>query len=317
MNNIEPIFRFLSERIGQNQSTALVTLTAVTGASTRNPGAHMAVAGDGSYAGSLSGGCVETAVVAEALDAIKSGVSREVRFGSGSRYLDIQLPCGGGIDLLINPITQPENVTDIYRNIVARRPFVIEIDKDTGQMSSEPKAAVEPICRDGDTVRISHPPAAKIAILGHGESVEHLAKLSASYGIGYEVFTPDQITVEAVKRLEGEAIRLKTAAPNTVFQPDPWTACVFFFHDHDWEAQLMQQALSSPAFYVGAMGSYKTHDHRKQLLSDIGVSADEIAKMDAPIGLIPSTRDPATLALSTLAQIIERYHEKFDRHRPR
>ena len=103
MNNIFPIFRFLDDRAKASQKTVLITLVAVTGASTRNPGTHMAVAEDGSSTGSFSGGCIESAVVAEALDVISSGKPREIRFGTGSPYLDIRLPCGGGIDLLSDP----------------------------------------------------------------------------------------------------------------------------------------------------------------------------------------------------------------------
>ena len=73
----------------------------------------------------------------------------------------------------------------------------------------------------------------------------------------------------------------------------------------------MKQALSSPAYYVGAMGSLKTHDMRQKYLAEIGVSRQQLERMSAPIGLIPSTRDPATLALSTLAEIVESYHQHF------
>mgnify|MGYP003652135224 FL=1 len=73
----------------------------------------------------------------------------------------------------------------------------------------------------------------------------------------------------------------------------------------------MKQALSSPAFYVGAMGSLKTHGIRQQYLAEIGVPEAEQKRMSAPIGVIPSTRDPATLALSTLAEVVESYHRHF------
>jgi xanthine dehydrogenase accessory factor len=69
----------------------------------------------------------------------------------------------------------------------------------------------------------------------------------------------------------------------------------------------MAQALASPAFYVGAMGSLKTHQTRSALLMSLGVDADSIARIAAPIGLIPSSRDPEVLALSTLAQIVDRF----------
>ncbi len=312
MNNILPIFRFLKSNAEAGMKTALVTLTAVTGASTRNPGAHMAVAEDGSFSGSFSGGCVEAAVVSEAMDVIKSGRPREIRFGSGSPYLDIRLPCGGSIDLLFTPLPGDAIVSNIFDRIKNREPFTIILDSESADIrcmaQKSNKVAVE---RAGTEFLIHHLPAARVMILGHGPSVESLVRLSVSYGIDCDILSPDPVVIESVRRLASTAELLNTPETNALLDPDLWTACIFLFHDHDWEARLMKQALSSPAFYVGAMGSRKTHALRLQNLEDIGVPAEDSARMVAPIGLIPSTRDPATLALSTLAQVVERYHQNF------
>ncbi len=310
MNNILPIFDFLRVKAEANQKIVLITLTAVTGASTRNPGTHMAVAEDGSSAGSFSGGCVEAAVVAEALDVLKSWAAREIRFGAGSPYLDIRLPCGGGIDLLFTPIADRAIVADIFDRVKSREPLTIILDSDGIRCEAQlaHSSAVE---RAGAQILVHHIPAAKLNILGHGPSVESLVRLSSSYGIDCAVLSPDSAVIAAVQDLAIAADLLKTPQATTLLDPDPWTACIFYFHDHDWEAALMKQALASAAFYVGAMGSRQTHAQRLQYLADIGVPAEKMANMVAPIGLIPSTRDPATLALSTLAQVVESYHRHF------
>ncbi|MEH6791504.1 XdhC family protein [Parasphingorhabdus sp.] len=293
-------------------ATALVTLVAVTGASTRNPGAHMAVAEDGTSVGSFSGGCVEAAVIAEALDVIGSGRPRETRYGAGSPYLDIRLPCGGGIDLLFSPVTDAAVVSDIFDRVARREPLTLTIDSEDSSIHCDrltvPVSAVE---QSGSRFQVHHIPAARLDILGHGPSVESLARLATSYGIECAVLSPDPAVFAAVADLAIRSDRLKTPQPTPLLDPDPWTACIFYFHDHDWEAALMQQALASPAFYVGAMGSRKTHAEREKRLADIGTPASDVARMVAPIGLIPSTRDPATLALSTLAQVVESYHGHF------
>ena len=98
------IFAFLKDRIAAGQACALVTVLAVEGSAMRNPGTHMAVSEDGSFAGSLSGGCIENAVVAEACAALTQRQPRIVRFGAGSPYLDIRLPCGGGLDIHFQPL---------------------------------------------------------------------------------------------------------------------------------------------------------------------------------------------------------------------
>lgn len=310
MNNILPIFDFLQTKAAAKQKTVLITLIAVTGASTRNPGTHMAVAEDGSSTGSFSGGCVEAAVVAEALDVIRIGTPREIRFGADSPYLDIRLPCGGGIDLLFTPIEDGAIMADIFDRVNKRQPLTIILDGENirCQALSAHQTSVE---RSGTQILVHHLPAARLYILGHGPSVESLVGLSTSYGIDCAVLSPDPAVIAAVQDLATTADLLKTPQPTALLDPDPWTACIFYFHDHDWEAALMKQALSSPAFHIGAMGSRKTHALRLQYLADIGVPAEESARMVAPIGLIPSTRDPATLALSTLAQVVESYHRHF------
>ncbi len=307
-----PIFSFLKSRSEADQKTVLVTLIAVTGASTRNPGTHMAVAEDGSFSGSFSGGCVEAAVVSEALDAIKSGKPHEIKFGAGSPYLDIRLPCGGSIDLLFTPIMDGTIIGDIFDRIRNREPLTIILDRESADIRCEAqisnKVSVE---RAASQILVHHIPPTKIIIMGHGPSVESLARLSFSYGIDCNVLSPDPVAVEQVQGLASAANLLKTPEANALLDPDPWTACIFYFHDHDWEARLMKQALSSSAFYVGAMGSRKTHAARQRYLEEIGVSEAEQSRMAAPIGLIPSTRDPATLALSTLAEVVECYHRQF------
>ncbi len=272
----------------------------------------MAVSEDGSSIGSFSGGCVEAAVVSEALDVIKHGMPREIRYGAGSRYLDIRLPCGGSIDLLFTPIADSPAISDIFGRIKRREPVSIILDSESTNIRCDTqysdKISVE---RIGSQILVNHIPAAKIIILGHGPSVESLVKLSTSYGIDCEILSPDPAIIDAVESLAISARKLKTPRESAFLDPDPWTACIFYFHDHDWEARLMKQALASSAFYVGAMGSRKTHKDRQKYLAKIGVSAEDYKRMKAPIGLIQSTRDPATLALSTLAEVVDSYHRHF------
>ena len=108
LQEIRPVCDFLSRASEGGQATALVTVGAVEGSSMRNPGTIMGVAADGTWEGSLSGGCIEKAVVAEALDMLKEGTPRVVRFGAGSPYIDIKLPCGGGLDLHFAPLKDAE-----------------------------------------------------------------------------------------------------------------------------------------------------------------------------------------------------------------
>jgi xanthine dehydrogenase accessory factor len=119
------VLRFLAEAGQRGQRVALVTITGLTGSSSRPVGTLMGVSADGSFAGSFSGGCIEAAVVAEAQEAILAGRSRQVRYGAGSPYIDIKLPCGGGVDLLFQPDPDLEAIRHAVALLEAREPLIL------------------------------------------------------------------------------------------------------------------------------------------------------------------------------------------------
>ncbi len=116
------VLTFLDEAQQRGQPCVLVLVCAVQGSSMRDPGTIMGVCADGSFAGSLSGGCIENAVVAEALDTLAADTPRMVRFGAGSPYLDIRLPCGGGLDLHFETLGNGPLIRQCLRALAARQP---------------------------------------------------------------------------------------------------------------------------------------------------------------------------------------------------
>ena len=299
------IFRFLTEQMAAGQRCVLVTVLAVEGSAMRNPGAHMAVCEDGSFVGSLSGGCIENAVVAEARDALKAGAARIVRFGAGSPYLDIRLPCGGGLDLHFQPLADGQIAADCLAAIMARHPYTVSI----GPHGAACLAGWDPALFDppAGTARFGHFPQARLMLVGHGEGLSALTLLAQSMALDVAVLTPDE---RALDRLQGRGfpvMRLARTTDTHLLRSDPWTAIVFLFHDHDWEVALLKRAFELPHFYIGAMGGRRAHAARCEALRAAGVPASALATLHAPIGLFHSSRDPDTLALSTLAEIVQTY----------
>jgi xanthine dehydrogenase accessory factor len=88
--------------------------------------------------------------------------------------------------------------------------------------------------------------------------------------------------------------------------PDERTAIVLFFHDHEWEPSLLFDALKTNAFYIGAQGSQRARDSRNRKLLELGVSEDDLRRLHGPVGLIPSARDPGTLSVSVLAEVLQK-----------
>jgi len=135
--------------------------------------------------------------------------------------------------------------------------------------------------------------------------VPALAVLARAWGADVRVLTPDERTAAAAG---GEAILLRTPAAHPALELDRHSALIMLFHDHDWESQLLIQALGQDALFIGAMGSARTHANRLQALAAAGVSEAGLARIAGPIGLIPAARDPQTLALSVLAQVVAAYN---------
>lgn len=301
------VLEFLDQCHARGQQSVLVTVCAVEGSSMRNPGTIMGVAQDGSFAGSLSGGCIESAVVAEALDVLKAGVPRVQRFGAGSPYLDIKLPCGGGLDLHFQPVGSSTLAADCIASIRGRVPFSISI----AEMGAVHLRQWLPATFDPATGHstFGHWPVPKLQIVGHGAGVVALAELGRTHGCALRVLTPDVQIVDNLGERAIHAHLLQRIGQTELLLSDPWTATVFLFHDHDWEIELMAEALAQPHFYLGAMGGRKAHAMRCNALHARGVTADQLAKIRAPIGVFHSSRDPQTLALSTLAEVIRTYQD--------
>lgn len=300
------IFRFLARKAATGP-VALVTITAVAGSSMRNPGTHLAVAADGDWAGSLSGGCIESAVVAEALDALAVGKAREMRFGAGSPYIDIRLPCGGALDVLVSIVDDPALFGNAARLFERRQPFVLRLPLADGLASIHPGERDWTTRRSDAAFSVAHCPPLAITVVGHGAAVEALELQARVAGAFTRVLTPDP---SIANRLESSGVPvtlLRMPSGSVDLAADKWTAIAFLFHDHDWETALLSRALASPAFYVGAMGSPLTHAARVAALTSAGTPAKQIARLHAPIGLIRSTRDPQILALSVLAEIVQEF----------
>ncbi len=288
-------------------AAVLVTVCAVEGSSMRNPGTIMGVAEDGSFAGSLSGGCIENAVVAEALAVLKADIGRVVRFGAGSPYLDIKLPCGGGLDLHFQPVGSSDLASQCLGSTAKREPFSIILKEQGAEHAAEWVA--QSFDHQRGTGSFGHWPAPNLLIVGHGAGVEALSQLGRSMGCGSNVLTPDERIVETLTNQGLSAIHIDRTSQTDLLESDPWTAMVFLFHDHDWEIELMTRAFDLPHFYLGAMGGRKAHAMRCEALAKRAITEEQLATIRAPIGVFHSSRDPQTLALSTLAEVIRTYQD--------
>jgi xanthine dehydrogenase accessory factor len=251
--------------------------------------------------GTLSSGCVERDIAVQAMRAADAGQPRVIRYGRGSPFLDIQLPCGGGLDIALIPDPDRGVLARLRAAEAARRPVALTVDLATGALAL---GNIAETARDGDRLAVARPPETRFLIFGKGPEAAAFAALVQAAGFPAVLLSPDAETLEAHARA-GLATRVLPVArfPGDL-SPDPWTAVVLFFHDHDWEPPILAQALATPAFYVGAQGSRRSAEARAMALQAMGVPADLLARLRGPIGLVPSARDARTLAVSVLAEVL-------------
>jgi len=280
----------------------LATITGIVGTGARAIGTQMAVLQSGESAGSFSSGCVESAIVAEALEVLARGEARTVRFGQGSPYLDIQLPCGGGMDVLFLPSPDLDVLTTVAGARGERRMAALDLSEAQGAALAELGLPPAP-----DAFRVTYRPALRLILFGHGAEMLTTLDLAQGLKLPVELLSPDEQIVAAGLRQGAKSVLLTSAAAPPRLIGDRWTAFLLLFHDHDWEPPLLEHALATEALWIGAMGSRRTQAARQAALKARGVGDDAIARVRGPVGLIPNARDPATLALSAVAEIVGAY----------
>ncbi len=274
----QDVLAFVLNCDAQNTTVTLAIVTHITGGTLRAPGTLMAVTPQESF-GYISAGCVDGDIIAQGRDALRTLETRNLRYGEGSSFRDIVLPCGGSIDLTLIPIPDRDAIQSTYHQLIQRKPAKLVI----GGLEQ------------------TYAPRLKLNLIGRGAPLFALADLAQSSGFDLHVMSPD----EDASRLSAEFTHLTSPTQVPDAASDPWSAVVFLFHDHDWEPALLQTALKGDAFYIGAMGSARTHTARVETLKANGVDIDDIQRIHGPIGLLPAMRDAHLLAVSILSEIVQ------------
>lgn len=292
----------------EGRRTALVTLIGVAGEAPRQPGAQMAVTEDGRYAGYLSGGCLERAVVLEAQAVIASGANRILRYGRGSPYFDIQLPCGSGLDIYFDQAIGAAPLGAMMAHRAARQSFVLRTDLSSGHSSVdllEPNAVIEQSRLEASVFNRVYVPTLRLLMIGNNPTLVGLAALAAATGVETKVVTADSLIHAG---LAASFPRIKVAMAleaDIVRQLDFTTAAALFFNAHDDELEIFHRLVKTDCFYIGALGNHRVHRERLAALSAHGISDRELARIHAPVGVISSAKSKATLAVGVLAEVLQ------------
>ncbi|MBO9518865.1 MAG: XdhC family protein [Porphyrobacter sp.] len=250
----------------------LCTIVGIEGSFSRRLGAQLAVHADGTITGSLADGCLERQLATEVAEASGPVVKR---FGSGSELIDFRLPCGSGLDVLIDPEPDREACRAAIARLDGRQSAVIELPVMPHQLHSR-----------------SYVPALRLQVFGEGPELDALVTLAGAAGV--EVSSHGKDALSLGRHPAG-------------LSADPWTAVVLLFHDHEWEQAILEWALGTPAFYIGAQGGFEARRTRLERLAATGVPAEQLGRIRSPVGVITHSREPGVLALSVLAGIVGEY----------
>lgn len=299
------VFSLLLDGIAEGIDGALLTIIDISGGAPRALGSQMAVLADGRYCGYVSGGCVESAVASEAIRAIENGRDEILRFGTGSPFIDIKLPCGGSIDVHVHVRPAAETVRLAREKLAERAPFAIHFKPLKGGLTLADGSDAEARSRwqGEDFVRHYHP-LTRLVLIGEGHELVALSGLGRASGLPVLAFMSAHAGSETVGR-HGSKVTLLSGANLPELPVDPFTAVVFLLHDRFKENRLLESALGYDPFYVGALGSRRTHAARLARLEATGMSDERISRLHGPIGLFGPTRTSSALAISVLGEISE------------
>ncbi|WP_299289029.1 XdhC/CoxI family protein [uncultured Tateyamaria sp.] len=298
------------------QGAAIATVIETWGSAPRRAGAQMVVSGAGDMMGSVSGGCVEGAVVVEAMDALEDGAPRLLEYGvSDGDAFAVGLACGGTIKVLVEPVgaAMPEQMLqDLVASRAARTPvaYVVDLDTwarrlDTSGHDSRFAADRTGVDEDGRTFVAIHNPPLRLAVVGAVHIAQALVAMARMAGYDPVVIDPREAFGSAA-RFPGE--RVIDDWPDEALAEvglDTRTALVLLTHDPKLDDPALHLALNSGAFYIGALGSRRTHAKRVERLEDAGFAPEQVARIKGPVGLNIGAASPAEIAVSILAQMIE------------
>jgi xanthine dehydrogenase accessory factor len=273
-------------------------------------GAQMLIT-DEQHWGFLSGGCVEDDVARHGREVIAANSHRLLRYGEGSPWFDIKLACGAGISILVEParIDEPAVLT-LLSSCHDRKPVVWQSDGETRVARFVEKANGPLPLWDGRGFFALFEPPLRLVIIGNDASALALTGLSLHFGIETVLVDPGGPVnapfagIGYLRSAEVDALAL-----------DSWTAVAVVTHDREHDESMLAAALSSDAFYVGAIGARSRLQSRIDRLQLLGVSAAAIERLRAPIGLHGFGKSPRDIALSIMSEVKRDFHSRSARAR--
>ncbi|HEY6599178.1 MAG TPA: XdhC family protein [Pseudomonadales bacterium] len=297
----------------------LATVVQTWGSSPRPVGSLFTCNARGQIAGSLSGGCVEDDLLEKLTSgALARSAPQYFRYGITAEETErLGLPCGGHLDIVVEPLSRDAHLsqlTQIDDRLVHRQRVRRTVDVKRGVSSVEAAEAHEDPTFDeaASVLRQTYGPRFQLFIIGGGMVSKYLAEMAQMLDYAVTVCDPrEQLLIDFAV----PGVRAVTDMPDDAvkaYANDAASAIVALTHDPRIDDMGLMEALKTPAFYVGAMGSVKTSAGRRKRLQALDVTDAELARLRAPIGLPIGSKTPPEIAVAILAEItaVRKHREK-------
>lgn len=293
--------------LAQGHEPVMVTVLKTWGSSPRPPGSLMLMRQDGAISGSVSGGCVEEDLTQRFRDhqfsesyptIINYGVNRKeaTRFG---------LPCGGRLELLIERLNDNEQVQRLLDGMQQQQLIARYMDLQTGQVRLEQAHAEQDFVYTNRTVRKVFGPQWNMLLIGAGHLSRYVSQMALMLAYRVIVCEPRE---EYANSWQVEGTELTVMMPDEAVQhyaQQPRSIVIALTHDPKLDDMALLDALASPAFYVGAIGSQGNCAARRQRLKQLGISTSQLLRLHAPVGLSIGSHTPPEIAVSIMAEITQ------------
>lgn len=294
------------EWLQSGQSVAIATVVQTWGSAPRPVGSWLAIRADGQVAGSVSGGCVEDDLIRRVQTEILTRITPEmVVYGvTQQEAARFGLPCGGTLRLLVEPRPELNVLEKLLENISSHQITRRSVNLSTGKsILSLGDRSDEFVCTEQE-MQTTYGPRWRMVIIGAGQLSLYTADFALASDFEVVVIDPREEYAEGLNRTD---ITFSKGMPDDVLLEigvDSHTAVVALTHDPKLDDMALMEALKSPAFYVGALGSRKNTQKRKERLLEFDVSREQVEKLHGPVGLHIGALTPPEIAVSILAEVI-------------
>ena len=307
MNSMDvEVIRTAMDWMNRGHRVVMGTVVRTWGSSPRPPGSLMIVRDDGQVAGSVSGGCIEDDLILRIKRGeLASRLPQTTVYGASAEEAQrFGLPCGGSVQVVLEPLGVQSQLRELLAAIEQHHVVRRRLEMATGLVSLAPSHTDDGVRFDGAALETVHGPRLRLLVIGAGQLSRYLCTMAVMLDYRVTVCDPREEYHEGWAALEG--VTLSRSMPDDLviaMNLDAHSAVVAVTHDPKLDDLALMEALKTPAFYIGALGSLRNNEARRQRLTGFDVSEIEVMKLRGPVGLKLGGKTPPEIALAILAEM--------------